>query len=162
MLNFVLAALITVAQADAPPATGEPAAAVVPPAADAPLLASYEAVSHALFLDNAGATVVLARALAAGTRDSSPSVSAAADAVAAVDNLADQRVAFAELSRQVVLVLDVAPPPGVKTFRCPMVDGYAFWVQPDAGVRNPYMGQKMAHCGEGTSLHAAAKAAATR
>lgn len=161
MWLLVLATFLEVAHADAPPA---PATAPTdgPVAALATVLAGYDGVSRALFVDDAATTVVLARALAAGTRATVPTVAAAADAVAAVDDLAGQRIAFAELSRQVILALADAPPTGLKTFRCPMVDTYAFWVQPEAGIRNPYMGQAMPRCGEGTPLAAAVRAAEAR
>jgi hypothetical protein len=73
------------------------------------------------------------------------------------------RLAFGELSRAVVVVLAAeGVPSGTKVYRCPMVEGWPFWLQKSPGIVNPYMGLRMPSCGEGTSFGAAAKAAGSK
>jgi hypothetical protein len=40
-----------------------------------------------------------------------------------------------------------------------MTPAYPYWLQPAAGIANPYMGTSMPRCGEGASFTAAVKKA---
>jgi hypothetical protein len=70
-------------------------------------------------------------------------------ATLAVDDLAEVRSAFGEVSRAMISVLSAAPSlqEGLHLFECPMAEGYQKWVQSDESVTNPYMGSKMPTCG---------------
>jgi hypothetical protein len=123
----------------------------------AQLLDLYEAVRVPLAQDQLEVARHGARAMATGV---APEVAAAASQVAASADPQAARVAFGELSRAVVRVMATeGPPPGTKVFRCPMAEGFSFWLQESSGMANPYMGLAMPTCGEGTSFRAAAKAA---
>jgi hypothetical protein len=124
-------------------------------AARAGLVEDYDVVRLALAEDRTDA----ARAAAVALAERAPAdVAFAARAVAHAEDVRAARLAFGELSRATVLA--VAPTdPDVKVFRCPMADGWPFWLQLEAGIANPYMGTAMPRCGYGTSLRAAARAA---
>lgn len=124
----------------------------------AALVAAYEQVRAPLAenrLDDARRAATALAALPEAPAELPPAarmVAAAVDAEAA-------RVAFGEVSRVVVRELaTVGAPDGTKVFRCPMAAGWGYWIQPAAGISNPYMGTAMPTCGEGTSLKSAAKA----
>ena len=124
------------------------------PAADA--LARYDAIRLALCDDRLDLAKVAAGALASDAGLAGPAV-----ALGAAADVAAARVAFGELSRALVLRLaSTASAPRVAVYHCPMWKGYAWWIQPKAGISNPYMGHAMPECGEEMSLKAAAKAAA--
>jgi hypothetical protein len=121
------------------------------------LLDLYEAVRVPLAQDQVEGARSAARSL---STDVPPEVAAAAVQVAAAGDPKAARVAFGELSRAVVHVLaTTGPPDGTKVFRCPMAEGWPFWLQQSSGMANPYMGLAMPTCGEGTSFRAAVKAA---
>jgi len=65
-------------------------------------------------------------------------------------DLASARLAFGDVSREVVEILRTDPTlaRGRYVYRCPMVkEGYALWVQAEKEISNPYMGKAMARCG---------------
>ncbi len=72
---------------------------------------------------------------------------------AAADTMKATRLAFGELSREVVLLLASSESlrKGLHVFECGMADGYQKWVQPAAELDNPYMGQSMPTCGSSSS-----------
>lgn len=127
--------------------------------ADAPdaVLPLYEPVRAALAADD------LAKARTAATAMStacSPELDAAAAAVASSTDLVSARSTFGELSRQTVRWYAAHPPPkGMAVFHCPMTSAWPYWLQPSAGIGNPYMGTSMPTCGEGVGLREAEKAA---
>lgn len=124
----------------------------------APLpLDGYEAVRVALVADQQAAAAAAATALAGQL--SEPAAAQAANAVAAATSLDAMRLAFGELSRAYVLHLDGTQK--VYAYFCPMTAAWGYWLQPAAGIGNPYMGQSMPKCGEGVALRVATKAAAT-
>lgn len=153
-----------------PAATGDPATDPSGPAAAAPanaadqaptlqaVFAEYEAIRSALANDtgtgvaaHASRIAELARGLGPDASPRLPAVAEAAAKLAAADqgDLAALRVAFGDLSRELVAVMesDAALAAGYHTFECPMAKGYGRWIQPTAELENPYMGQKMLACG---------------
>ena len=106
----------------------------------AALLAAYDAVRVPLVDDR------LADAKsAAGTLPGLPAdVATAASGLTLAADPTEARHAFGELSR--VVILDLAAtgaPPGTKVFHCPMTSEWPYWLQPTAGIANPYMGHAM-------------------
>ena len=69
-------------------------------------------------------------------------------------DLAGVRVAFGELSRQILTYLDAdgGVAQGRFAFECSMAAGYGKWVQTSDQVSNPYMGTQMLRCGAPTKL----------
>jgi hypothetical protein len=122
------------------------------------LLTLYEAVRVPLVEDRLEQARAAAQQLE-DAGDASAPVIAAASRVGDAADLAAARIAFAELSRDVVLELGEAGGADLKVFRCPMVATYPFWLQTTSGIANPYMGTSMPACGEGTSFKTALKAA---
>ena len=65
--------------------------------------------------------------------------------------LEEARVSFGKVSAALIAVLNEFPPPlksAVYVLNCPMWDkSAADWIQTTAVVENPFMGQKMAGCG---------------
>lgn len=116
----------------------------------------YDVLRAELVEDDAAGATQAARALAV----TAPVLATSATAVADAPDLPAKRVAFGELSRALVLGLGSAPATKVWAYRCPMVTGYAYWLQTAPGLANPYMGQSMPACGEGVGVKAAIKAAA--
>ena len=152
--------LVAVVLAVASPAVGSdspPPASVVP--APAEWLAGSDAVRLALVADDEGGATASAQALATSAGGDTE-VAAAAGKVATASDSTARRAAFADLSRLVVLRLATPGSPRVLAYHCPMYAGFAYWVQPKAGISNPYMGRAMPECGEEVSLKAAVKAAA--
>jgi Cu(I)/Ag(I) efflux system membrane fusion protein len=141
----------------APAVAGDVSAQEAPVLDAVALLGAYDAIRVALVADSAGDASAAARSLAERAPEGAAT---GALAVADAPDLAAMRLAFGDLSRAVVLSFADAPPDGLHVYRCPMVSTYAYWLQADAGLQNPYMGTAMPECGEGTSLKAAAKAAA--
>ncbi len=150
---FVLFTLIL----SAPGWAAEPvveAVSVAPVAVDA--LTQYDTIRAALAEDRLDAARTAASALSAA--DSGLAAAAGALALAADANSA--RLAFSDLSKALVLRLgSTTPTPKVFAYSCPMWQGFAWWVQPKAGISNPYMGLAMPECGEEKSLKGAVKAA---
>ncbi len=68
------------------------------------------------------------------------------------DSADNQRRAFGELSRAVVLLIAQhrALAKGRHIFKCPMAQGYEKWVQTSPKLENPYMGGRMLRCGTDT------------
>lgn len=121
------------------------------------LLTLYEAVRVPLAQDRIDSARDGARSMSAASPDG---IAAAASQVAASPDPRAMRLAFGELSRAVVVSLAAEGPPAkLKVFRCPMAEGWPFWLQTSSGISNPYMGLSMPTCGEGSSFGAAAKAA---
>lgn len=80
-------------------------------------------------------------------------VQASADLETALgQGLEPARKAYGEVSRHVVALLVSYPSlaAGRFVFQCPMAPGYRKWVQTDAKLQNPYMGQRMPACGGST------------
>jgi hypothetical protein len=125
----------------------------------APLLAAYDEVRAQLAADHASEAAAGARSLADRAPDEA--TAAAAVAVSEAPDLDAMRRAFADLSRVLVLRFATSPPEGLRVYQCPMAPAYPYWLQDEAGLVNPYMGTSMPGCGQGTSLRAAAKAAAS-
>lgn len=124
------------------------------------VITQYDAVRVSLVNDALPATVSAARSLAALSPGDQPLASAATAVANAVD-LPGARIAFGELSRLLVQrIAATTPAPKVVTYFCPMFEqGFGYWLQPKAGIANPYMGQSMPACGEEVSLKTALKAA---
>lgn len=143
----------------APPAVGAdspPPASVVP--APAQWLTGYDTLRLALVADDSAAATAAAQAMATSA-DGDAALAAAASRVVSAKDVAGMRTAFSELSRLVIQRLSGAGSPRVLAYHCPMYAGFAYWVQPKAGIANPYMGRAMPECGEEVSLKAAVKAA---
>jgi enoyl-CoA hydratase/carnithine racemase len=151
----VFLALVHLESADA----AEPAGATTVAAVAPERLGQYDAVRLALVGDKLDEARAAARELAtAAVAD--PPFAAAAQSLAAASEIGAARSAFGELSRLLIRQLGSATPaPRLVVYHCPMFEGFAWWVQPKAGIANPYMGQAMPECGAETSLKAAAKAA---
>lgn len=154
MLLAVLLALTAPAHAtDRPPATP---AAVAPDRAR--WLAGYDTLRLALVGDDSAAAAAAAQAMATAA-DGDAELAAAASRVASASDVAGMRTAFSVLSRLAIQRLSRARSPRVLVYHCPMYAGFAYWVQPKAGIANPYMGRAMPECGEEVSLKSAVKAA---
>lgn len=136
------------------------AADAVAPSDSAALLASYDAVRVALVENRIDAAREGARALASDV--SVPvEVATAARQVADASDDSVVRTTFGALSKAIVIRFEAtAVPEGMRVYHCPMATAYSYWLQPAAGIANPYMGTSMPTCGEGTSFKAALKAAA--
>lgn len=124
----------------------------------AALAAAYEQVRAPLAEDRVEDARRAAEALAA-VPDAPADLTAAARSLVVTTDAEGARVAFGEVSRVVVRELVAAGvPDGAKVFHCPMTAAWGYWIQPSAGISNPYMGTSMPTCGEGTSWKSAAKA----
>ena len=137
----------------------------VPPAAQdstAETLATYEKIRSLLAEDKVEGVSKEAERLAKvaeraadkseeGVQKHLKAASQAAGTLKDAKDLPAARLAFGELSRHVVGLLNAEPTlrRGRYVYRCPMVkEGYALWVQTAKEVSNPYMGKKMLRCGE--------------
>jgi len=124
-------------------------------------ISSYEEIAKALAEDR-GNVRVQALTLAAAAQAASTTapgalqkplanLSAASQHLAtlAVDDVAEARTAFGDVSQAMISLLSEAPSlqQGLHLFECPMAQGYQKWVQSDEAVSNPYMGSKMHQCG---------------
>jgi hypothetical protein len=121
------------------------------------VLAAYDAIRVPLVADQMPAAADAARALAAAAP--TPDLAAASLHVANAADLTAMRLAYADLSRKLVLAFAASPPKDLRVYRCPMAPAYPYWLQDEAGLQNPYMGTSMPGCGEGTTLKEAVKAA---
>lgn len=165
------------AAATEPAATTEPAQPAAAPAEGevvAAVLGPYETIREALVADQ-GAPVAAAAGKLAGAARAAEGAAAdeldphlaelatKADELAkvAADDLAAMRLAFGEVSRAMVALVEAAPEQAesVHVFECPMASGYKRWVQGDGELANPYMGQSMPACGSEVSAEAEAGAA---
>ncbi len=81
------------------------------------------------------------------------------EAVAATDDLEEQRIAFTELSNEMIAaVKEQALSEGqVYVAFCPMAndDNGGYWLSNEEAIRNPYFGDRMMKCGEVTETLAA-------
>ena len=126
------------------------------------VLTHYEAIRALLVADTPAEIPEHARQLQAAAEKAGAAAPAAAkphlqvigkqaQALAALstDDLAPMRKAFGEVSRPVVAMMTEMPAmaEGYHMFECPMAEGYRRWVQEDATLANPYMGQEMPGCG---------------
>jgi hypothetical protein len=144
----------------APAGAAEPVAPIAAVVLPAHQLTRYDTVRAALVADDLGAATAAARALGEAP-GADPGLARAAGALAAAPDLAAARMAFGDLSRVVITALVAAPSgPKVFVYHCPMFAGFAWWIQLEPGIANPYMGRAMPACGEERSLKAAARAAA--
>lgn len=140
----------------------DPAAAAAEGEALAAVLGPYETIREALVADQGAPVADAAAKLAAAARAAEASADEAqrghlaaiatkADELSkvAADDLAAMRLAFGEVSKPLVALVESAPDQaeGVHVFECPMAAGYKRWVQRDAKLANPYMGQSMPACG---------------
>ncbi|MCU0685090.1 MAG: SCO family protein [Polyangiaceae bacterium] len=145
------------AGAAAPAAAGPLPERAVAPTRDA--LAAYETMRVRFAADDVAGAKAQAAAIAdASTKASADAgasskalleLAAAARAVNAAADIDAARLAFGELSKQVValLVADPALREGRFLFRCPMATGYQKWVQTNPSLTNPYWGKRMLTCG---------------
>ncbi len=124
-------------------------------------ISSYEEIAKALAEDRANVRVqalTLAGAAQAALTTAPEALqkpladlSAASQHLAtlAVDDVAEARDAFGDVSQAMISLLSAAPSlrEGLHVFECPMAKGYQKWVQSDEAVSNPYMGSEMPQCG---------------
>ena len=113
-------------------------------------LADYERIRVLLAADEIKGVSEAAQALAtSATKSSFNAVATTATKLAGVADLEAARLAFGDVSREVVTLLagDPALAKGQHVFECPMVKGYRKWIQPSQEMANPYMGKKMLACG---------------
>jgi heavy metal-binding protein len=122
------------------------------------LVEHYLPVRAALAADQLDAVKEHADALA-GTKDRT--LAAAAQALAAAQDIAAARKAFANVSRALIKQVaanekkkanDRAGLPTLHLFECPMAKPYGKWIQAEREISNPYMGSKMPRCGKRKEL----------
>src|SRR5439155_26844403 len=82
----------------------------------------------------------------------SESINSSLIAIASSDDIEAQRTAFAKLSQYMITILENNPVQGVIIYSdyCHMARNGkgAYWLSMDKGINNnPYMGDKMPHCG---------------
>lgn len=156
-MPFILAIFLFAAQVRAAERPSDAAPAESP--ARYGWLEGYDSLRQALVADQVDASKQAAEALAAQAV-SDPELAAAAWRVEGAADLPARRTAFGDLSRLVVLRLAADPSaPRVYAYQCTMASGYGYWVQMQAGLSNPYMGQAMPACGFQVSFRAAVRAA---
>lgn len=126
---------------------------VTPAKTNATLAAHYDALRAALANDDLPATRS-ASALLAQTAAKIPMLGPSATTVSAAKDLGSARLAFGDVSKAYITYLVANPKDaeGAHVFRCPMADGYKKWVQREAKMANPYMGQRMLQCGSKVAL----------
>ena len=77
------------------------------------------------------------------------------------NNLNEARIHFGKVSAALIAVIAEFPPPlesAVHIMNCPMWDkSPANWIQTAEELENPFMGMKMAHCGDMLKTLEAAK-----
>jgi len=140
-----------------PPKQAEPKP-VEGPMAD--VMAAYAAAHDALFADKtdgvaaAAAKISEAAAKAAESADDAakPHYAELAKAAGELAKAADvkaARVAYGEVSKHLVMIMDMNPDlaGAHHVFECPMAEGYKKWIQSNAELANPYMGTQMPKCG---------------
>lgn len=74
---------------------------------------------------------------------------AAAESLAQAEDLEAARIAFGEVSRNLLTLTgqDGQGVEGWHVFACPMAQGFERWIQPMEEMANPYMGPSMLECG---------------
>lgn len=162
---FVLLAACSKSEPQAAPETQPPLPATTLEGIEK-ALSSYEQIGNALAEDRAQ---IQAQALALASSAKAASMMAPQElkkpledlsanaqrmATLPVDDVAQARSAFGDVSQAMVAVLSAAPSlqEGVHLYECPMAKGYQKWVQSDESVHNPYMGTKMPTCGTATDF----------
>lgn len=111
----------------------------------ATLVASYEALSAAVFDADLPAIHTQARALASlAQKQHQEAIQKQAEAVAETTEIQAARQAFSKLSAAVIATVDDQP--GFYVMECPMFEN-GIWLQSTAELHNPYMGQRMPKCG---------------
>ncbi len=101
--------------------------------ADKQFLAGYEKIHVALAADDLAAA-----------KKAAANLGSEASALAKSNSLEQARTAFADLSAKAEKL--AAGQPGYYVAHCPMVN--KDWVQTSDKIDNPYLGKKMANCGE--------------
>lgn len=132
------------------------------------VLTHYEAIRALLVADKGAEVAEHARQLQAAAAQAGAAAPAAgkahleavakqAEALAAVPaaDMAQMRKTFGEVSQPLVTMMTEMPAmaQGHHVFECPMAEGYNRWVQKDATLANPYMGQSMPDCGKEVALN---------
>ena len=114
----------------------------------------YEAIRHKLLEDQTDGIKKEADTIAAlsieNANPTSEGIGRAAKQLSSKANdLEAARLAFGKLSQQLVAALatDAQLKRELRLFSCPMAKGYGKWIQSDADLGNPYMGQQMPSCG---------------
>ena len=122
-------------------------------------LAAYSQLKYALNQGDvakikAAATDMKGKITGAGIDDKKKleSINSSLTMISSSDNLEAQRKAFAKLSQYTITILKDNPASGVTIYSdyCPMaLSGKgAYWLSMDKEINNnPYMGEKMPHCG---------------
>ena len=126
----------------------------------APVLAEYESIRSLLANDKGDGIAAHANAIkkhagsvavSAAAKPHLEGLATAAGELASVEptDFDALRLAFGEVSKHLVAAIEAEPAlgEGLHTFECPMAKGYKLWLQPNAELENPYMGQKMLRCG---------------
>lgn len=131
-------------------------------AAFSQMMTRYEAVRAALAADQGAAVPDSARKLALAAWDASKLASDSAQkqleaiaraagrlAATSVKDIHAQRVAFTEVNRPLIALIQATPAfgQGRNLFQCGMFGGYDRWVQSSSTKNNPYMGKRMLQCG---------------
>ena len=124
------------------------------------LLEAYEGARTKLAADDFTGAQPFAAAMGAASRvaaehavTSKPTFDAVAlgtDKMVAAKDIAEMRLAFGDVSKNVITLL-VADPElrtGRHLMLCPMAKGYQKWVQVTPKLTNPYWGKEMLDCGE--------------
>jgi Cu(I)/Ag(I) efflux system membrane fusion protein len=135
---------------------------------------AYEKVRKALVADELSALPTPAARLAMSLRSAvenpsrlagqTPAVieeaARAADSLGVAPDLETARATFGEISRFLLLLANCDPRlgEGWQVFACPMTPTFEKWMQPDAELENPYMGQAMPACGTESDWSATAPA----
>ena len=114
----------------------------------------YEAIRRKLLNDETSGIKDEAEKIAALSSKSANPASAAIGQIASqlsgkAGDLEAVRLAFGELSQRLIEALanNSQLKEELHLFNCPMARGYGQWVQSDAKLGNPYMGQSMPGCG---------------
>jgi Cu(I)/Ag(I) efflux system membrane fusion protein len=114
------------------------------------VLAAYERARSLLAADTIDGLAIVARDIEAAAKSAGyADIAQTAAHLAAQTSLEVARTKFGDLSRHLVALLakDPSLARGQHVFECPMVTGYAKWIQPTEDLQNPYMGKRMLACG---------------
>lgn len=151
----------------------------LPPAVLSPLqdaFAAYDVLRGALASDSKDGAIAPAKAVAAAIRKAQAALTAgpsdvalcldhgaaAADAIAGAKDLAEARHQFGELSRFLIALASADPrlQVGWRVAACSMwTDGFNRWFQHEGEISNPFMGTRMATCGDESSFEVVASSA---
>jgi len=146
--------------ANEPAAEKPPAPAPKVEGAIGEALTAYTAIHDVLVVDKtdrvAAAATKLAESAAKAGESAADAVkphyaelTKAAGELAKAADLEAVRLAFGEVSRHLVMIMEMSPElaSAHHVFECPMAKGYKKWVQASAKLANPYMGSAMPECG---------------